>query len=42
MFNRNTWFNSDQLAERAILLPIKRMIMNNYYGQYLDRLINEA
>jgi glucose-1-phosphate thymidylyltransferase len=33
---RNGWLNSEQLAE--IALPL----MNNHYGQYLDRLINEA
>ena len=33
---RNGWLNSEQLAEIAIPL------MNNRYGQYLNRLINEA
>ena len=33
---RNGWLNSAQLAEIAV------PIMNNHYGQYLDRLINEA
>jgi glucose-1-phosphate thymidylyltransferase len=33
---RNGWLSSEQLAEIAIPL------MNNHYGQYLDRLINEA
>jgi glucose-1-phosphate thymidylyltransferase len=33
---RNGWLSSEQLTEIAIPL------MNNHYGQYLDRLINEA
>ncbi|QDE30516.1 glucose-1-phosphate thymidylyltransferase RfbA [Shewanella polaris] len=33
---RNGWLNSAQLAEIAI------PIMNNHYGQYLDRLISQA
>ncbi|GIU08534.1 glucose-1-phosphate thymidylyltransferase RfbA [Shewanella morhuae] len=33
---RNGWLNSAQLAEIAV------PIMNNHYGQYLDRLINQA
>jgi len=33
---RNGWLSSEQLTEIAIPL------MNNRYGQYLNRLINEA